>query len=200
MLTEARRYGLAVLLTFLTSAFTYAQGSDSKRPWKGYSILGNGHLTAVYSDDNRISALTRARGIQHFYFGDYTADYVASTSFELPGRTGPATVGMKNFFTAQTRTPLANGSSEMVLCFVHPDDAAVLSVSVKGSNGDTPYQFTALLRKEIKTDRNIILASLRPQGNIALASWSNGTALAVMPTSANVQVTVNESSVTVAGG
>ncbi len=199
MLTEAKTYGLAVLLTFLTSILAHSQGSESKRPWKGYSILGNGHLTAVYSDDNRISALTHAKGIQHFYFGDYTADYVASTSFELPNRTGAATVGMKNFFTAQTRTPRMNGSSEMVLCFVHPDDAAVLSVSVQESNGDTPYQFTALLRKEIKTDRNITLTSLASQGNLALASWSNGTALAVMPMSANAQVTVNESSLTVAG-
>src|SRR5947209_11925751 len=100
---------------------------QQKRPWKGYSILGNGHVTAVYSDDSRITDLTHASGIQHFYFRDYTADYVASTSFDVM-ETGARQVGMKNFFTARTTTHLPDGSVGEVLCYVHPSDAVVLSL------------------------------------------------------------------------
>ena len=93
---------LAVLFTCVFAALLcQAQEGDSKVPWKGYAILGNGHLTAVYSDDDRIQQQTHAEGIQHLYFNDYTADYLASTSFRVSGA-GPAgnsSPGMKNFFT-----------------------------------------------------------------------------------------------------
>src|ERR1700752_2235794 len=115
------RCGSALLLTVFAASLGFSQHQDQKRPWKGYAILGNGHLTAVYSDDSRIESLTHQRGIQHFYFKDYTADYVASTSFELTGGSaGSSQVGMQNFFTAQTTTPSAD-----LRCFVHPDDAVV---------------------------------------------------------------------------
>ena len=92
------------------------------------------------------------RGIQHFYFKDYTADYVASTSFDLVGGSaGASLVGMKNFFTAQTTTPVAD-----VRCFVHPEDAVVLSAAAQAG----PYRFEAQLRKEIKTD--MLAAHLAP--------------------------------------
>jgi hypothetical protein len=196
-----RTYALALLLTLLGSAPAQPQA-----PWKGYSILGNGHLTAVYSDDPRITASTKAAGIQHFYFNDYTADYVASTSFELLDRSGkplqssgPDAVGMKNFFTAQTQTPLTNGSLKTVLCFIHPNDAAVLSVSADGPAKDLRYKFVAQLRKEIKTDQDITLTSLRAENGMAVAVWSSGVALAIVPRFAQAQVTVTESSVSVIG-
>src|SRR5580704_3367076 len=168
------RIGFALLLTVLTQSLSSAQ------PWKGYSILGNGHLAVVYSDDSRITSLTHQQGIQHLYFKDYTADYVASTSFGLAG--APET-GMKNFFTAGKR----------VLCFVHPDDAVVLkSVSA-------PYRFEAQLRKDIKTDTALSLTSLRTTGSIAVAAWSNGIALAVAPKDPRDKVTVKGSSVFITG-
>src|ERR1700735_5374988 len=127
----------ALLITVFAASLGLTQPHDQKRPWKGYAILGNGHLTAVYSDDSRIENLTHAKGIQHFYFKDYTADYVASTSLELTGgNAGSSQVGMKNFFTAQTTTPLAN-----LRCFVHPDDAVVLSLSATGAGAATAYRF-----------------------------------------------------------
>ena len=206
MLTGLRMHELAVVLILSSGVLAYSQGSGVNRPWKGYSILGNGHLTAVYSDDPRISGSTHANGIQHFYFNDYTADYVASTSFEVLGgnRQALATVegdavGMKNFFTTQTQTRLANGSAKTVLCFVHPDDAAVLSLKVTGSSGNTTYRFVGLLRKLIKTDLNISLTSLGVQDDIAFAVWSNGTALAIVAKSSNAQIKAGESSVSVEG-
>ena len=185
-MSRIRRGGVALAVTVFAAS---AQPSDQKRPWKGYSILGNGHLAAVYSDDSRIRSSTHQQGIQHLYFKDYTADYVSATSFEAArGAARETEVGMKNFFTAQTVT-----GGKRVLCFVHPEDAVVL----KAEAG--PYRFEARLRKEIKTDRSIGLESLRTSGQIAIARWSNGTALAIAPKDLHDQVTVSESSVFVTG-
>ena len=157
--------------------------ADDKRPWKGYSILGNGHLTVVYSDDTRIAALTHATGIQHFYFNDYTADYIASTSFEPVGQgaSSAAVLGMKNFFTAESRMPLAT-----VLCFVHPNDAAVVSLR---SSSSARYRFTARLRG----------GAVQVKGRIALAHWPTGTVIAIAPKSPDAQVSANGSNVIVTG-
>ena len=165
------RGGFALVLTVIAASIFSAQ--------PGHSILGNGRVTVVYSDDSRIPG----RGIQHFYFKDYTADYVASTSF---GLTGASQVGMKNFFTAQTTTPLAQ-----VLCFVHPEDAVVLSLTATGAKAG-PYRFEAQLRKES-------LTSLRTTGRAATAVWSNGTVLVVAPKDPHDQVTASGSSVVVTG-
>jgi GH15 family glucan-1,4-alpha-glucosidase len=182
-------------LLFVFASLCLAQQQVEERPWKGYAILGNGHLTVVYSDDSRIESLTHRKGIQHFYFKDYTADYVASTSFELIGRSaGASQAGMLNFFTAQTITSLSG-----LRCFVHPDDAVVLSLSTAGAGAGKPYRFEAQLRKVIKTDTTITLTSLGTTGQMALAVWSNGTVLAVAPKDSNDKVTVNGSSVVVTG-
>ncbi len=209
MLIGLRRGGLVLLLSCLAGTLSLAQAQPAaeNHRWKGYAILGSGHLTAVYSDDARIVALTHQKGIQHFYFGDYTADYVTSTSFDLLNRDGqplaPAgdeTVGMKNFFTTQTRSSSAIGSSKTVLCFVHPDDAAVLSLAATGTAARSRYKFEAVLRKEIQTDQRITLTSLEVKDNIAVAVWSNGTALAIAPKSPQDRVSVTASSVVVMGG
>src|SRR5581483_4979121 len=128
--------GLALMCALAATA-SFGQ---EKRPWKGYSILGDGNVTVVYSDDARITNLTHARGIQHLYFKDYTADYVASTAFELGDETGAPQVGMKNFFTAQTIAPLGGGSSKRVVCYVHPSDAVVLSLGLSGTNPTVPIR------------------------------------------------------------
>src|ERR1035441_6112145 len=101
MSTGLTRACFALMLTASAATLCLAQGQGQKRPWKGYSILGNGRLTAVYSDDSRIAGITHARGIQHLYFKDYTADYVASTSFEAVDSDRAPRVGMQNFFPAR---------------------------------------------------------------------------------------------------
>lgn len=196
----------ALVLTFGMAVGGLSKQNDARHAWEGYSILGNGNMTVVYSDDPRISAKTHAAGIQHFYFSDYTADYVAGTSFELVGADGKrvessqaSQVGMKNFFTARTQTRLANGTSQTVLCFVHPQDAAVLSLGVSGSSGQLTYRFQAQLRKNIKTDQEISLTSLEVKGNVAIGVWSNGIALGILPRSAHAKTSVNGSSVSIAG-
>src|SRR5450755_5017015 len=88
MPTKVSKYALAMLLPCLIGALCRAEERGARRPWKGYAILGNGQLTAVYSDDDRIVALTHNEGIQHFYFKDYTADYISSTTFHLLNQDG----------------------------------------------------------------------------------------------------------------
>jgi GH15 family glucan-1,4-alpha-glucosidase len=202
MFTGIECRGLALVLTAFAATVCLAQPKEQKRPWKGYSILGNGHVVAVYSDDTRITSVTHAKGIQHLYFKDYTADYVASTSFELVDsneNTGVPEIGMKNFFTAQTLTPLADGSSKSVLCFVHPRDAVVISLGVSRASASNPYRFEAQLRKEIKTDTTLTLTSFAKEGQVAIAVWSNGTVLAIAPKASEDKVIVSGSSVVVTG-
>jgi len=183
------RRGFAFVLTAFAVSLCFAQLTDQKRPWKGYSILGNGHLTVVYSDDSRI----QGRGIQHLYFKDYTADYISSTLFQLAGSApGASHVGMQNFFTAQTLTSLAD-----VRCFVHPDDAIVLTMRSTGTGH--PYRFEAQLRKEIKTDTSVNITSLKAARGVATAIWSNGTVVVIAPKDSNDKVTVSGSSVVVTG-
>ena len=178
--------------------------SPAKLPWKGYAILGNGNVTAVYSDDPRISATTHHTGIQHLYFRDYTADYVASTSFvvpddKLPVEAASAVVGMKNFSTTQTQRALKGGATGTVLCYMHPEGAAVLALSTAPSGGNSHYRFEALLRSQINTDHDIRLTSLQAEGGIAVANWSNGTALAIASASPADQAAVDHSTVAVTG-
>lgn len=168
-------------------------------PWKGYAILGNGNLTAVYSDDLRVTQSTHASGVQHLYFRDYSADYVESTTFQARASAGPNETGMKNFFTAQTKTQLGSGAAQTVLCFVHPDDAVVLSLSAVGPGGRAAYKFDARLRDAIKTDQTIKLTSLKVEDQIAIALWSNGTALAISPASAGAGVSTSGATVSIAG-
>ncbi len=191
MLPEVSTYGLLILL-ICSPALSLAQGTNSKRPWKGYSILGNGHLTVVYSDDSRISASTHAKGIQHLYFRDYTADYVASTSFHLPAPNAAHSIGMKNFFTTQTHTHLSNGSTKTILCFVHPDDAVILSLRANGASAKESYEFEAALRADG-------LNGIHQSDSIAVAIWSNGTALAVAPKSPHDNASASGSSISVTG-
>lgn len=176
---------------------------QQKQPWKGYSILGDGHVTVVYSDDNRITDLTHARGIQHLYFRDYTADYVASTSFDAtdraPADAEPPRVGMKNFFTAQTLTRLADGSERRVLCWVHPAGAVVLALKQTPAAAGRTFRFVAQLRREIRTDIVVSLESLRVEDGVATAVWSNGTVLEIGGRNPQDRISVNGDSIEVSG-
>ena len=178
---------------------------NTRTPWNGYAILGNGELTAVYSDDARITAKTHQKGIQHFYFADYTADYVASTSFDLLGdnsapveSVGPEEIGMKNFFTTRTQASL-KGGSKAILCFIHPEGAAVLSLTAHSGDLKLRYLFRTVLRDQIKTDQDIQMTSLRKEGGVAVAVWSNGTALAIAPLAQGDKISISKATVSISG-
>lgn len=189
-----------------------AAGEDtlkvSRHPYKGCAVLGNGSICAVYSDDDRISAGTNLRGIQHFYYKDYTADYIASTSFSLTDETvnelhgskrSNKTIGMEDFFTAITRTENLSGTRTGLRCFVHPKDAVILSYEVNGPNPAAALRFEMLLRKNIITDRRTTLVSLKKEGNTAVAEWSNGTVIAISPKFSKYILEVTDSAISIYG-
>jgi len=53
---------------------------SSYKAYKGYMILGNGDVAAVYSDDPR----TSGKGIQSLYYKNYTASYINSSYLKIP--------------------------------------------------------------------------------------------------------------------
>ncbi len=172
-----------LLLIFIPSLF-YSQSFSGikKKSYKGNAVLGNGALCAVYSDDPRIVKIKGTKGIQHLYYKDYSADYVASTSFDLYNDrkellTGKDSTGMKNFFTTFTSTNINNKIFKDLTCFVHPQDAVVLNLNLKGDYQNVIQNFNITLRKNIITDTSIFLSSIAIVKKFAIASWSNGTVL-----------------------
>ncbi len=167
-----------IIYLLLTTILLSQQPNDSKRPWKGSAVLGNGSICAVYSDDQRVSS--SFKGIQHFYVDDYTADYVASTWFDVVDLRGNAlkskrdTIGMDNFFTTFNRSELIDGSTKEVKCFAHPSNAIVLSLDIKDARVPSQKECKIILRKNIVTDRTITLKSLKVEEDFVVATWSNG--------------------------
>jgi len=200
--STAKFYYNFFLIIFSISSLAQSLPQNSKRPWKGYSILGNGRLCVVYSDDKRIAKLTGCKGIQHFYFNNYAEDYVASSSFTFPEEKNILTqsTGMKNFFTTETQTKYESGLIEKVECFVHPKNAAVLSL--KFGSGKEPVKniFNLLLKKNILTDISTKLVSLKIENGFAIAEWSNGFVLGVASNPSSDKIEVNDSSITVTNG
>ncbi|MDP4173793.1 MAG: hypothetical protein Q8933_07485 [Bacteroidota bacterium] len=184
--------------------------TKSTKPWKGNAILGNGNICVVYSDDRRISSETKSKGIQHFYYKDYTADYIKGSEFEIitdkpeilskAKNAGNTTeIGIENSFCAFTKTMFQSGLTSITKCFVHPKDAAILTLNTTGSSKQPSYKFQLFLRKEIVTDRKIALVSLKKQRNSAVAEWSNKTILIISPRSSKDILEVDDSVVTVYG-
>ncbi len=191
---------LSVVALLISSQYAFPHTAG--KSWKGYSILGNGNLCLVYSDDPRIVKLTKCSGIQHFYFGNYTHDYIASSSFIISGEHGNAssTTGMKNFCTAESRTNYSDGLAEKVDCFVLPQNAAVLSMSLENKKLLPDSKFNLILRKTIITDRITKLISLKVENNTAFAGWSNGFYLAVSSKMNPPNIEVGDSSISISNG
>ena len=101
---------------------------ETHKAWKGSAIIGNGEVCAVYSDDERLSKT----GIQHFYYKNYTADYISSTSVEILKNDGTRLNGKKSIEMADffsTSLKIENESNTLeIKSFALPKDAVVLSL------------------------------------------------------------------------
>ena len=179
---------------FLLSAPLSAWGGEptrARRPWKGFAVMGNGRLCAVYSDDPRVAAGSHA-GLQHLYFRDYTADYVAATAFEVrqDGRllepSAPPGVDRADPYSTRTRTSYPGGAVLEVRCAVHPAGAVLLAGVLHSAPPGMGMVARARLRSEMVTDRRTTLASLESRvdpsrgggrRHLAVARWSNGVVL-----------------------
>lgn len=166
----------------------------AQTPWKGNSIIGNGNLCIVYSDDPRIEAKSKGKGIQHFYYKDYTMDYISSSSFELDGEKTKDSIGMKDFFSPVTFSRGDNFNSE-ILCYTLPEDAAVLSYSAQ-SEKEFTLHFTLTLRKKFVSDQTVNLEELKVEKDFAVARWSNGTTILVAPKENGFEITASDSVIT----
>ncbi|MFA4923875.1 MAG: hypothetical protein WC557_06760, partial [Ignavibacteriaceae bacterium] len=194
-----------ILFIFAFSFLLFAQKKNPERPWKGNAILGNGNLCVVYSGDARIKARTNYSGLQHFYFNDYTVDYIASSLFELYDEKGNLLnektkndiIDLKNFYTTRTQSFFKNGIQQETNSFVHQKDAISLTNKVTGSS--VKQRFSLLLRKKFVSDRTTSLVSLTKGKNIAVAVWSNNVSLAVASTNENQLVDVDDSLIIVSG-
>ncbi len=196
---------LVVISVFIIIFISYPINSQSvtgtqKKAYKGNAILGNGNLCAVYSDDPRIIKLNGTKGIQHLYYKDYTADYVASTSFDLFNDknellSGKDSIGMKNFFTTFTTSNIGNKIFKDVTCFVHPQDAVVLNLSLKGDYQNLRQYFSITLRKNIITDTSIFLSSIAIVKKFAIANWSNNTVLLAACKEPGYSISITDSTI-----
>lgn len=190
-----------VILYLIMNSFVYAG------LWKGNAVIGNGNFCLVYSDDPRIIKENGGRGIQHFYFRNYTADYIRSSSFTLSDESPAASasarssfdLSIENSFCAYTKTMLPGGRIKNVRCYALPEDAAVASLDITGNDKPASYNFTLSLRKKIITDRKTVLTRLKKELNAAFAEWSDKTVIVAAPKSPSDILEVNDSTVTVYG-
>lgn len=189
---------LAIILSCVLFLFIPAAGSASAEAevtampnrWPGYAILGNGMICAVYSDHPGPFKQSTLRGVQHLYYQDFTADYIASTDLEVIdpeeestvpalGQPGVAEAGMENFHTARSRTKLAGGLSLEKRACAHPEDAILLGYRVSGARPGHLYRFQARLLRRIQTDRTVLLSRSDPFPGGMVFSWTNGVSLAI---------------------
>jgi len=197
-------------LVFVMACFIgglFAQNnSKATRPWKGNAILGGGNICLVYSDDPRMYAVTKGKGIQHFYYKDYATDYIASTETLLYDSHGnrvdsaeQISTGMETFFSTLTKTSILPAGTKEVRCYVHPAGAAVLTVKTRNIKEPLKFKFTVILRKKIITDKTTTLNSLTAEGNSAEAAWDNGVFLFVSSRIPGAKIEVHDSVVTISG-
>ena len=196
---------LTVILVLTNNVLTASQSHlKTGGQWKGNAILGNGNLCAVYSDDPRIEAISKGKGIQHLYYQNYTGDYVSSAFFNLYDTngnilTGKSSTGLKDFFSTLTETQLNNNVTEDVTCFAHPGDAVVMTLTAEGRFKDYKQSFNLYLRKNIITDRTTTLTSLKKENNYAVAQWSSNTVLIAACMEPGSSIELKDSIITISG-
>jgi hypothetical protein len=192
---EPRGGAMLVLILFcllmLSTPTSQAEIPSMPTRWPGYAILGNGAICAVYSDHPGSFEQSTLRGIQHLYYRDFTADYIASTDLEVidpeeervvqpvHDPAGGIEVGMENFHTARSRVPLAGGLVLEKRACAHPGGAILLSYRVSGAPPGHLYRFRARLLRRIQTDRTILLGRSDPCPGGMVFSWTNGVSLAI---------------------
>jgi GH15 family glucan-1,4-alpha-glucosidase len=191
---------IALIILKIISAHS-AESKIMPKLWPGYAILGNGTICAVYSDDAPLAPKSTLQGIQHLYYRDYTADYIASTTFQVydednricqrdPARLD--SVGLENFFTTLTKSRLSDGVQLESRAFAHPNDAIILNFVVRGAPGAYTYRFRTRLLRRMVTDRIITLDRSAIAGNTASLSWPNGISLAIGTHSTNDQMALDD--------
>ena len=158
---------------------------SAQRPWKGNSILGNGSFTAVYSDDARIMDRTKTGGVRHFYYGDYTVDYITGSQFRMQADTSAPQYSIiyNQVFAASSSAEFTSGTKAVVT--VYPSSFDILTIDIKFTNFkktdkfvysfNASKSFTGAKSTSVKNTK--ILNENRYGSKVVTNEWENGTVL-----------------------
>lgn len=158
-------------------------------PFAGYAVLGNGSISAVYSDDDGSGD---PPGILHLYRDDFATDLL-ELGQTLVGQDGARvtdrSVGLDPFFSAYTEVPLPDGATLAWRAFVGEADAVVIQGALVATEDEaTSATFAPLvqLREDVHLDGTLSWSELgRDEGSGLLwAELSDGTGLAIGATPA----------------
>jgi GH15 family glucan-1,4-alpha-glucosidase len=187
------------LIGFTLLLFFSCASNKKRQPWKGSAIIGNGEVCAVYSDDERLSK----SGIQHFYYKDYTADYISSSSCEVylengSVLTGEKTIEMANFYTTSTKIESDSNVFEVQVNSL-PDFGVIISLISHDGFANSTYEYKINFRKNIQTDKIINHISTENSGNYVVLKWNNNTSLIIGMSDASGQLLITDSVLTCKG-
>jgi hypothetical protein len=201
------------LLLPAAGSISAAEAEETTMPdrWPGYAILGNGTICAVYSDHPGPFKQSALRGIQHLYYQDFTAYYIASTDLEVidpekekavhqvPDQASAVEVSMEEFHTARSKVTLAGGLTLEKRACAHPDDAILLSYRISDALSGRLYRFRCRLLRRIQTDRTILLSRSDPFPGGSVFSWTNGVSLAIGTLTGEGQSTIDATGLLLGG-
>jgi GH15 family glucan-1,4-alpha-glucosidase len=195
-----RKLIISITFFLLISHFYTCSVPATKHHWKGSAILGNGEICVVYSDDERLDKT----GIQHFYFKDFTADYISSSScdfFVEDGSkiSGEKSISLTNFYTTST---VYNSEEKIFEVQAHslPDIGLILTLINKNKQTDnSSFNYKIHFRKNIITDRQIHLEQKMINSEKSIIKWSNGVSLSVASNAMSNSMTFADSILTIKG-
>ncbi len=150
-------------------------------PFPGYAVLGNGSISAVWSDDDGSGD---PPGITHLYRGDFGLDLaVGGRTRVLEGgeiRSG-ARVGLDPFFATYSELPLACGGTLHWRAFVGEDDAVVVlgSLAAGADACDVRVVPHVTLRESPHIDGTVSLTSAEAVDSILRADFTDGSGVAL---------------------
>ena len=188
-----------IIIGFFLLLILSCSQPEKSQPWKGSAIIGNGQICAVYSDDDRLDKT----GIQHFYFKNYTADYISSSSCDVylesgKALTGNKSVGMANFYT--TSSKIESGSNVFeVQVNSFPEIGLVISLLRNEEMENSIYEYKIHFRKNIKTDKTIKLIVSHVTDTLVILKWNNNASLIISSTNLKGSMSFADSVLTLKG-
>ena len=149
-------------------------------PFPGYAVVGNGAVSAVWSDDD---GGADPPGLRHLYLGDFGLDLVDAGRLRVgvggqPLR--PSRVGLDPFFAAWAETPLADGGRVSWRAFVGEAGAVVVDGVLRGGPAGSQVRLAPdlALRGTPHIDDVVQWDAISGDGSGLVAELSDGRALA----------------------
>ena len=191
---------LLICIFFFQFLIYSCHSPETRQSWKGSAILGNGEICVVYSDDPRFDKT----GIQHFYYKDFTADYISSSACEIYLEngsllTGKKSIEMANFYTTSTMYKSGENIFEIQANSL-PDIGLILTLIKKNKQADYySFKYKIHFRKNIITDHHIHLEQNIIKNEYSTFTWSNGVSLVVASNPISDSMTFTDSVLTIQG-